>query len=94
MGRRYGSSLSDNAIEVAKIPARNGGTPSYIHSFGMTESFIVLVEQPLFLDVSSEPTTVGCGSVLGSSGTSGSDKVPLDKNNHRHYKWKQGEMVI
>ena len=48
--------------------------------------YIVLVEQPLFLD--EDHTNPGC------SATSSGEKVPIDKSSYQNYKWKRGDMVI
>nr|XP_057907887.1 beta,beta-carotene 15,15'-dioxygenase isoform X2 [Doryrhamphus excisus] len=37
--------------QIASLPFRSTLFPSYFHSFGMTENFIVFVEQPFKLDV-------------------------------------------
>ncbi|ELU09558.1 hypothetical protein CAPTEDRAFT_212572 [Capitella teleta] len=37
----------ENAQLVCSVPARWPSYPSYFHSFGMTENYIILVEQPL-----------------------------------------------
>ncbi|XP_024918201.1 beta,beta-carotene 15,15'-dioxygenase isoform X2 [Cynoglossus semilaevis] len=37
--------------KVCSIPMRSSLFPSYFHSFGMTENFIVFVEQPFKLDI-------------------------------------------
>ncbi|KAG9475125.1 hypothetical protein GDO78_003536 [Eleutherodactylus coqui] len=40
-----------SAEVVCAIPARHLLSPSYYHSFGMTENYIILIEQPLKLDI-------------------------------------------
>ncbi|XP_068117330.1 beta,beta-carotene 15,15'-dioxygenase [Hyperolius riggenbachi] len=40
-----------NAEVVCSIPAHNLLSPSYYHSFGMTENYIIFIEQPLKLDI-------------------------------------------
>lgn len=42
--------IIENATVVGSIPARHKSSPSYYHSFGMTQDFIVFVEQPLYVD--------------------------------------------
>lgn len=37
--------------QVCSIPFRSTLYPSYFHSFGMTENYIVFVEQPFKLDI-------------------------------------------
>uniref|UniRef100_A0A8C9TZ48 Beta-carotene oxygenase 1, like n=1 Tax=Scleropages formosus TaxID=113540 RepID=A0A8C9TZ48_SCLFO len=39
------------AHEVCSIPCRSKYYPSYFHSFGLTENFIIFVEQPFKLDI-------------------------------------------
>lgn len=34
---------------VSKIPSRHRLAPSYFHSFGMSDHYIVLIEQPFFV---------------------------------------------
>lgn len=88
VGNLFGSNLIDNAIEIAKIPARMSGSPSYIHSFAMSKKYIIFIEQPLFLD--EDHIKAGCISSESSS----SDKIPLEYPNRQNYNWKKGEMVI
>lgn len=45
------STMFDRAHVVATIPARWRVHPSYMHSFGITENYFVIVEQPLTLAV-------------------------------------------
>lgn len=40
-----------NAEVVCSIPCRSLLTPSYYHSFGMTDNYFVFIEQPLKLDI-------------------------------------------
>ncbi|KAF7703292.1 beta,beta-carotene 15,15'-dioxygenase [Silurus meridionalis] len=40
-----------NAEIVTTVPCRSLLTPSYYHSFGMTENFFIFIEQPLKLDI-------------------------------------------
>uniref|UniRef100_A0A8C9W8A7 Beta-carotene oxygenase 1, like n=1 Tax=Scleropages formosus TaxID=113540 RepID=A0A8C9W8A7_SCLFO len=40
-----------NIQEVCSIPCRSKYYPSYFHSFGLTENFIIFVEQPFKLDI-------------------------------------------
>ena len=35
---------------TGKIPSRRRDQPCYMHSFGMSKDFIVILEQPLFVD--------------------------------------------
>ena len=86
VGNQFGSNLIDNSLEVARIPARMSGSPSYIHSFGMSKNFIIFIEQPLFLD--EDHVKLGC-----TSSESSSDKIPLEYPHRQNYTWKRGEMV-
>lgn len=45
------SSIFDKASIVASIPARWVLNPSYMHTFGITENFFIIVEQPLAICV-------------------------------------------
>ncbi|CAN9506137.1 unnamed protein product [Ophioblennius macclurei] len=40
-----------NVQVVCSIPCRHLLTPSYYHSFGMTDNYIIFIEQPLKLDI-------------------------------------------
>ena len=42
--------ILENATIVGSIPSRHKNSPSYYHSFGMTDNFVVFVEQPLYVD--------------------------------------------
>lgn len=42
-----GGKMIENARVVAEIPTRWNFYPSYMHSFGITENFFVIVEQPM-----------------------------------------------
>ena len=48
--------------------------------------YIVLVEQPLFLD--EDHINPGCAA------TSSGEKVPIDKSSYQNYKWKRSDMVV
>ncbi|XP_028255559.1 beta,beta-carotene 15,15'-dioxygenase [Parambassis ranga] len=52
--------------QVCSIPFRSTLFPSYFHSFGMTENFIVFVEQPLKLDMVKLATAYFRGVTWGS----------------------------
>lgn len=39
--------MFDQATIVASVPSRWLLNPSYMHSFGITENFFIIVEQPL-----------------------------------------------
>ncbi|KAK3533663.1 hypothetical protein QTP70_024016, partial [Hemibagrus guttatus] len=45
-----------NAEIMATVPCRSLLTPSYYHSFGMTENYFIFIEQPLKLDISKMAT--------------------------------------
>ena len=45
-----GTMILENASVVGSIPSRHKNSPSYYHSFGMTDDYIVFVEQPLYVD--------------------------------------------
>lgn len=47
----YGENMFDNARIVAEIPTRWKLHPSYMHTFGVTENFFIIVEQPLTVSV-------------------------------------------
>ncbi|XP_041824936.1 beta,beta-carotene 15,15'-dioxygenase isoform X2 [Melanotaenia boesemani] len=40
-----------NAEVICAVPCRSLLTPSYYHSFGMTDNYIIFIEQPLKLDI-------------------------------------------
>lgn len=40
-----------NVEQLCSVPFRSTLYPSYFHSFGMTENYIVFVEQPFKLDI-------------------------------------------
>ena len=46
-----GDNIVDDAIVVARIPARFKFHPSYMHSFGITENFFIIYETPLVISV-------------------------------------------
>ena len=39
-----------SAEQIALIPSRRKDMPCYIHSFAMTSKYIIIIEQPLFID--------------------------------------------
>lgn len=47
-----GENIFDNAHIVASLPARFKLNPSYMHTFGLSENYFVIVEQPLTVSVS------------------------------------------
>ena len=46
-----GEKIFEDAHVVAKLPSRRKFNPSYMHSFGITENFFIIVEQPLSMSV-------------------------------------------
>lgn len=52
--------------QICSIPFRNTMFPSYFHSFGMTENYIVFVEQPFKLDIIKLATAYFRGVTWGS----------------------------
>lgn len=46
-----GPNKFNNAHVVASIPARWSFHPSYMHTFGLTENFFIIIEQPLSISV-------------------------------------------
>lgn len=47
-----GERIFDDAHIVASISARFTFNPSYMHTFGLTQNYFVIVEQPLTVSVS------------------------------------------
>lgn len=45
------SSAVQRARVVSRVPCRSLGEPSYMHSFSITESYFVLIEQPLLVSL-------------------------------------------
>lgn len=52
--------------QVCSIPFRSTLFPSYFHSFGMSENYIVFVEQPFKLDIVKLATAYFRGVTWGS----------------------------
>ncbi|TNM94090.1 hypothetical protein fugu_002266 [Takifugu bimaculatus] len=52
--------------QICSIPFRSTMFPSYFHSFGMTENYIVFVEQPFKLDIIKLATAYFRGVTWGS----------------------------
>lgn len=46
-GKEKKLSMFDQATIVASVPSRWLLNPSYMHTFGITENFFIIVEQPL-----------------------------------------------
>ncbi|XP_018410905.1 PREDICTED: beta,beta-carotene 15,15'-dioxygenase [Nanorana parkeri] len=55
-----------NAEVLCSIPAHHLLSPSYYHSFGMTENYIIFIEQPLKLDILKLATAYFRGVNWGS----------------------------
>ena len=87
VGDQFGSSLIENATEVARIPAKHTRSPSYFHSFGMSKNYVIFIEQPFLLD--DDQVKGGC--IYESS--SSQDKLPIERPNRQSFAWKRGEMV-
>lgn len=45
-----------NLEVIASIPCRSMFSPSYYHSFAMTDNYVIFLEQPLKLDILKMPT--------------------------------------
>ena len=52
--------------QLCSVPFRSTLNPSYFHSFGMTENYIVFVEQPFKLDIVKLATAYFRGVNWGS----------------------------
>ncbi|XP_066503498.1 beta,beta-carotene 15,15'-dioxygenase isoform X2 [Hoplias malabaricus] len=50
-GGSEGSPALKNVETICTVPCRSLLTPSYYHSFGITENYLVFIEQPLKLDI-------------------------------------------
>jgi carotenoid isomerooxygenase len=48
-----GKGVFENAKIVAEVPVRWKLHPSYMHSFGITENFFIIIEQPLIMSIKS-----------------------------------------
>ena len=46
-------SVADRGLIVARAPCRSLNEPSYMHSFSITKSYFILVEQPLCVRLNS-----------------------------------------
>lgn len=55
-----------NVQRVCSIPFRSTLFPSYFHSFGMTDNYVVFVEQPFKLDIVKLATAYFRGVTWGS----------------------------
>ncbi|XP_014472372.1 PREDICTED: carotenoid isomerooxygenase-like isoform X2 [Dinoponera quadriceps] len=51
-GNKKELSMFDQATYVASIPCRRQLNPSYMHSFGITDNYFIIVVQPLTLSIS------------------------------------------
>ncbi|XP_029373888.1 beta,beta-carotene 15,15'-dioxygenase [Echeneis naucrates] len=65
-GRGHTKPALRNVQQVCSIPFRSLLFPSYFHSFGMTENYIVFVEQPFKLDIVKLATAYFRGVSWGS----------------------------
>ncbi|TRY93272.1 hypothetical protein DNTS_021648 [Danionella cerebrum] len=50
-GKEKKSQVLENVEQIASIPFKSSLYPSYFHSFGMTENYIIFVEQAFKLDI-------------------------------------------
>lgn len=50
-GNRKELSMFDQATLVAGVPCRWKLNPSYMHSFGITDNYFIIIEQPLTISV-------------------------------------------
>lgn len=64
-----------NLQKICSIPFRSKLCPSYFHSFGMTENYIIFVEQPLKLDIFRLTTAYFRGVTWGKCLTYDQDDV-------------------
>uniref|UniRef100_A0A672Z2X4 Beta-carotene oxygenase 1, like n=1 Tax=Sphaeramia orbicularis TaxID=375764 RepID=A0A672Z2X4_9TELE len=65
-GTSTSSTWTKHYISICSIPFRSTLYPSYFHSFGMTENYIVFVEQPFKLDIIKLATAYFRGVNWGS----------------------------
>ncbi|XP_076183038.1 neither inactivation nor afterpotential B isoform X2 [Ptiloglossa arizonensis] len=56
-GEEQELSMFDQATIVASVPSRWLLNPSYMHTFGITENYFIIVEQPLAVSL---PTIISC----------------------------------
>ncbi|KAF2985390.1 hypothetical protein EK904_004170 [Melospiza melodia maxima] len=59
----HGDTL-EGAKVLCSIPPMNRAKPSYYHSFGMTENYIIFIEQPLKLNLLKIITSKLCGKAI------------------------------
>ncbi|XP_032669316.1 carotenoid isomerooxygenase-like [Odontomachus brunneus] len=57
IGNRKELSMFDQATIVASVPCRWKLNPSYMHSFGITDNYFIIVEQPLTISVTKRLIT-------------------------------------
>ncbi|XP_023646659.2 beta,beta-carotene 15,15'-dioxygenase [Paramormyrops kingsleyae] len=50
-GKSSKNSVLKNVQQVCSVPCRSRYYPSYFHSFGLTENYIIFIEQPFKLDI-------------------------------------------
>ncbi|NXR43196.1 BCDO2 oxygenase, partial [Zosterops hypoxanthus] len=59
----HGDTLEGGRV-VCSIPPMDRAKPSYYHSFGMTENYIIFIEQPLKLNLLKIITSKLCGKAI------------------------------
>ena len=64
--KEHGKPALRKVQEICSIPFRSTLFPGYFHSFGMTENYIVFVEQPYKLDIIKLATAYFRGVNWGS----------------------------
>jgi len=64
--KQHGKPALRKVEQIGSIPFRSTLFPSYYHSFGMTENYIVFVEQPFKLDIMKLATAYFRGVNWGS----------------------------
>lgn len=47
LGRKSDETMFDSATIVASVPSRWTFNPSYMHTFGITDNYFIIIEQPL-----------------------------------------------
>lgn len=57
-GKKKKLSMFDQAKIVASVPSRWLLNPSYMHTFGITENFFIIVEQPLSISFAKMATSL------------------------------------
>lgn len=63
----HGANMFENAEIVARIPARWSLNPSYMHTFGITDNFFIVIEQPLSISLVASLKSRLLNEPLGSA---------------------------